>query len=85
MNLDGVSDSDTDPEFSPKLKNALSNIPRVQREIFLANRLVGMNYAEIARRTGLSEPEIERHMARAIYKMVKQMHGERLSWWESWF
>jgi len=29
--------------------------------------------------------EVERQMARAMYKLVKQMEGGRLSWWERWF
>ena len=58
---------------------------RAQREIFLANRLDNMSYVEIARRSGLTVRQVERHMARAINKLCEQMDGERLSWWERWF
>ena len=36
------------------------------REIFLAKRLDGMSYSEIASRTGLSVRQVERHMAKAL-------------------
>jgi RNA polymerase sigma-70 factor (ECF subfamily) len=36
------------------------------REIFLAKRLDGMSYAEIAARTGLSVKGVEKHMSKAI-------------------
>lgn len=36
------------------------------REIFLAKRLDGMSYAEIAERTGLSVKGVEKHMSKAI-------------------
>lgn len=78
--------SDTpDPEFLRRLEDAMSNLPRLQREIFMAHRLDDMSYEEIARRTGLTVRQVERHMARALYKLAKQMDRRKLSWWERWF
>ncbi len=78
--------SDTpDPELLRKLEAAVANLPRIQREIFLAHRRDNMPYGGIASRTGLSAKHVERHMARAIYKLVKQLDGHRLGWWERWF
>jgi RNA polymerase sigma factor (sigma-70 family) len=74
-----------DPELLRRLEDAVAAMPRAQREIFLAHRLDKMSYAEIARRTGLSVKQVERQMARAIYKLCKQMDGHPLSWWERWF
>ena len=74
-----------DPELLRRLEDAVASMPRVQREIFLAHRLDDMSYAEIARRTGLSVKQVERQMARAIYKLCKQMDGHPLSCWERWF
>jgi len=74
-----------DPELLRRLEEAVASMPRVQREVFLAHRLDDMSYAEIARRTGLSVKEVERQMARAIYKLCKRMDGHSLSWWERWF
>jgi RNA polymerase sigma factor (sigma-70 family) len=78
--------SDTpNPDFLRRLEDALANLPRLQREIFLAHRQADMSYDEIARRTGLTVRQVERHMARALYKLAKQMDGRKLTLWERWF
>ena len=71
-----------DPELIRRLEAAVSNLPRLQRDIFLAHRVHDLDYREIGRRTGLTIKQVERHMAKAIYKIGKQMDGEQLSWWE---
>jgi len=68
-----------------RLEQAVAAMPRKQREIFLAHGVHAMSYVEIASRTGLSVRKVERHMARAIYKLCKQMDGHPLSCWERWF
>jgi RNA polymerase sigma-70 factor (ECF subfamily) len=78
--------SDTpDPELLRRMEEAMMNIPRRQRDIFIAHRVHGMSYGEIGDRTGLTVRQVERQMARAIYKLAKQMDGEKLSWSERWF
>jgi RNA polymerase sigma factor (sigma-70 family) len=67
------------------MKEAMLNLPRLQREIFTAHRLESLPYEEIGRRTGRSVRHVERHLAKAIYKLAKQMDGRQLSWWERWF
>jgi RNA polymerase sigma-70 factor (ECF subfamily) len=76
---------DPDAELFRRLEEAVAAMPRRQREVFLAHRLDGLSYAEIARRTGLSVRQVERQMVRAIAKLCKQMDGHPLSWWERWF
>lgn len=44
-----------------------------------------MSYPEIARCTGLSVKQVERQMAKAIYKLCKWVDGHRLNWFERWF
>lgn len=68
-----------------KIEAAVQNLPRLQRDIFLAHRLCDLPYKEIARRTGLEVHAVERHMAQAIYKLAKQLDGGKLSWWERRF
>jgi RNA polymerase sigma-70 factor (ECF subfamily) len=68
-----------------KYERAFAAMPRKQREIFLAHRLDGLSYSEIAERTGLTVRQVERQMANALYKLCKQMDGCRLNWWERWF
>ena len=78
--------SDTpDPDLQHRLEEAILNIPKLQREIFLAHRLDDLSYGEIAERTGLTVRQVERHIARALYKLDKQLDGIRLSWWERRF
>jgi RNA polymerase sigma-70 factor (ECF subfamily) len=74
-----------DPDRIERMQEAFDKIPRKQREIFLAHRVHGLSYAEIGRRTGLSVRQVQRHMAKALYKLSKQLDGEKLSWWERWF
>jgi RNA polymerase sigma-70 factor (ECF subfamily) len=78
--------SDTpDAELLRRMEEATLNMPRRQRDIFIAHRVHGMSYGEIGDRTGLTVRQVERQMAKAIYKLAKQMGGEKLSWWERWF
>jgi RNA polymerase sigma-70 factor (ECF subfamily) len=78
--------SDTpDPDLLRRIEGAMLNIPKLQREIFMAHRLDDMSYGEIAERTGLTVRRVERHMAKAIYKLSKQLDGRKLSWWERRF
>jgi RNA polymerase sigma factor (sigma-70 family) len=49
-----------------RIEAAMRKLKPVTREIFLAHRLDGYSYAEIAERTGLSMKGVEKHMSRAI-------------------
>ena len=77
-------DPDPDPELLGKLERAIVTLPRSTREIFLAHRLDDMSYNEIADRTGLTVRQVERHMARAIYRLCKELDDEPRPWWERW-
>jgi RNA polymerase sigma-70 factor (ECF subfamily) len=74
--------NDPDPELLKKLERAMLKLPRSTREIFLAHRLDDMSYQEIADRTGLTVRQVERHMARAIYRLSKEVYDGPLRWWE---
>lgn len=49
-----------------RLEAAMLRLRPKTREIFLAHRLDGLSYAEIAERTGLSVKGVEKHMSKAI-------------------
>lgn len=68
-----------------RLVRTARNLPKLQREIFLAHRLDDSSYDEIARRTGLTVRQVERHVAEALCKIARKIDGERLSWWERRF
>jgi DNA-directed RNA polymerase specialized sigma24 family protein len=77
--------SELDPETRRKYLVAISNLPWLQREIFELSRFEDLSCAEIGVLMGLSPRYIERQFAKALYKIGKQIDGEKLSWWERWF
>lgn len=76
---------ETDAELVAKFKAALAKLPHKQRDIFLAYRMEDVSCAEIAELTGLTVDQVEHHIIRAMYKLMKQMDGESLTWRERWF
>jgi len=52
-----------------RLEHAVSKLKPKTREIFLAHRLDGFTYVEIAERTGLSVKGVEKQMSKAIAKI----------------
>jgi RNA polymerase sigma factor (sigma-70 family) len=52
-----------------RLEHAVSKLKPRTREIFLAHRVDGFTYAEIARRTGLGVKGVEKQMSKAIAKI----------------
>lgn len=80
-------DSSHDPDRQEQLARMeaiMRRLPRLTREIFLAHRLDDMPYYEIARRTGLSVQQVERHIARAILALMRGLDGEPRPWWRFW-
>lgn len=49
-----------------RIEEAIRKLKPLTQQIFLAHRLDGYSYAEIAERTGLSVKGVEKHMSRAI-------------------
>ena len=52
-----------------RLEQAMGKLKPKTREIFLAHRIHGFTYAEIAERTGLSVKGVEKQMSKAIAKI----------------
>lgn len=52
-----------------RLEHAIAKLRPTTREIFLAQRIEGLSYAEIAIRTGLSVKGVEKQMSKAIAKI----------------
>jgi DNA-directed RNA polymerase specialized sigma24 family protein len=65
-----------DPDMLGTFEAALGSMPRKRRQIFIAKRLDGMSYREIADVTGLTVRQIERHMAKALAAIVKHTESE---------
>lgn len=71
-------------ELIARMEAIMVRLPRLTREIFMAHRLDGMPYDEIARRTGLTVRQVERHMAHAILRLDQGLHGKLRPWWKFW-
>lgn len=49
-----------------RLNLAMLELPQETREVFMAHRVEGLTYVEIAERTGLSVKQVEKRIARAM-------------------
>jgi len=76
--------SDADDELQRRYRAAFAKLPWVQREVFRLHAVDDYSYGEIAFLLRTNVRTVERQMAKALYKITKQMDGERLSWWERW-
>jgi RNA polymerase sigma-70 factor (ECF subfamily) len=56
-----------------RLEQVILRLKPKTRAIFLAHRVHGMSYAEIAERTGLSQKGVEKQMAKAIAQIGRLM------------
>ena len=71
------------PEIIEQLEAGLQRMPKLRREIFLAVRVDGLSYAEIAERTGLSVQQVERHFAESMLALRDALDGRpSVSWWQ---
>lgn len=66
-----------DSAFLARLEAALRSLPRSRREIFLAVRLDGASYAELAEQTGFTTRQVEREVARALAQIDRALDGGR--------
>lgn len=57
-----------------RLEQAMLRLKPKTREIFMAHRLDGLSYAEIAERTGLSVKGVEKQMCKAIAQLDRMLH-----------
>lgn len=56
-----------------RVEAAMLKLPSRTREIFMAHRIDGLSYSEIAERTGLSVKGVEKQMSKAIAKLDRLM------------
>jgi RNA polymerase sigma-70 factor (ECF subfamily) len=56
-----------------RLGRAMATMDVVSRQVFLAHRLDGLSYADIAQRTGLPVADVERHIADAILHLDREL------------
>lgn len=66
-------DQEADPERLARVEAALARLPAMERQIFLAMRLDGMDIREIARRTGLSKRQVQKRIGAAIKALGRSL------------
>ena len=59
-----------------RIEHAVQRMKPLTRQIFLARRLDGYSYAEIAGQTGLSQRGVEKQMSRAIRQLGRHLHPD---------
>ena len=57
-----------------RLEEAMMRLRPRTREIFMAHRIEGLTYAEIAERTGLSAKGVEKQMSKALVQLDRILH-----------
>jgi len=84
LNAQPQQEHEGDAAEVDRVYDALRRLPRRQRAIFLAIRIDNLSYAEIAEQTGLSLAGVEKHFARAIGNLMRNMHDPKRHWWRRW-
>lgn len=62
-------------ERTARLSVCLGRLSTKTREIFLAHRIEGMSYQEIAQQHNLSVSTVEKHVAKALLRITTWMDG----------
>lgn len=76
----------TEAEILARLEIGLQRMPEQRRAIFLAVRLDGASYAELAERIGVTVQQIEREVAAALVELDRAVHDDPSDcWWRRWF
>jgi RNA polymerase sigma factor (sigma-70 family) len=56
-----------------RLRRAITELPRRTQQVFMLNRLEGFTYPEVARRLGLSESSVQKHLALALQHLMRRL------------
>lgn len=70
----GQSDQWSDEELRKRYHAAFATLPRFTQKVFWAHRIEDLNYPEIANRYGIGIREVEREIARAIYRIDRALN-----------
>jgi RNA polymerase sigma-70 factor (ECF subfamily) len=72
----------TEAEILDRLEIGLQRMPKRRRTIFLAVRLDGASYIDLAEQTGLAVRQVEREIAAALLQLDDALCGRQsLPWW----
>lgn len=63
-------------ESLERMRAAVAALPAHTRQVFLLNRVEGLSYAETARQLGLSESSVQKHLAKALAAVMRQLREQ---------
>jgi RNA polymerase sigma-70 factor (ECF subfamily) len=72
-----IEDVTLSRERVARLEDCLARLPQRTCQIFLAHRIEGLRYQEIARIHGITTSSVEKHIAKALLMVTNDMEG----WW----
>ena len=56
-----------------RLRSAIRELPERTRQVFVLGRLEGLSHREIARRLGISESSVQKHLAKALQRSMQRL------------
>lgn len=62
-----------------KLKAIIAEMPPQRKKVFVAHKLEGLTYAQIAERLGISRSGVEKHMISALKDVFTKLDGEEIT------
>lgn len=71
----GVEDELLNRERMERMSACLARLSDRTRDMFIAHRMHGMSYVEIARKYGLSVSTVHHHISKALLQITGWMHG----------
>lgn len=80
-----MSREPTDAEMLKRLDRALACMSWTRRNVFLFTRVEGHSFAEAAEVYGLSEEQVRRHVAKAMWFLRRRANPEEFSFWQRWW
>jgi RNA polymerase sigma-70 factor (ECF subfamily) len=59
-----------------RMHRVVEGLPPRTREIFRLNRIEGLSYADVARRLDISESSVQKHLAKALAVIMREVRPE---------
>lgn len=73
-----------DPALLERLDRALARMSWTRRNVYLYTRVEGHTFAEAAAVYGISEQQVRRHVAKAMWLLRRHANPGEFSFWQRW-